>query len=112
MARHSSCGETSTVWSVKRIAFVIALAGSALSAATAQASDQIFWANFVTDKISHANIDGRGGAQNLNTAGATADEPTGVAIDPVGGRVYWANHTGGKISWANLDGTGGGTWHR
>jgi hypothetical protein len=84
----------------------MALLGVAPSGANA--ADQIYWANFGTDKISHANIDGTGGVQDLNTDGATADEPIGLAIDPVGGRVYWSNHTGGKIAWANLDGSGGG----
>ncbi len=87
---------------------MIALAVLVQTAATAQASDQIFWANFVTDKISHANIDGSGGVVDLNTTGATTDVPYGTAIDPVEGRVYWANSTGTKISWASLDGTGGG----
>ena len=72
------------------------------------AADQVYWANFVTNKISHANLDGSGGVVDLNTSGATANEPIGLAIDPVGGRVYWANHTGGTISWASLDGSGGG----
>jgi DNA-binding beta-propeller fold protein YncE len=87
---------------------VLALSASAVLAASAQASDQIFWANFVSNKISHANLDGSGGVVDLNTTGATASEPIGLAIDPVGGRVYWTNHTGGKIAWANLDGSGGG----
>jgi DNA-binding beta-propeller fold protein YncE len=93
---------------VKRVALLIALAGTTLCAASAQAADQVFWANFVSNKISHANLDGSGGVVDLNTAGATIDVPYGAAIDPVGGRVYWANSTGTRISWASLDGTGGG----
>jgi DNA-binding beta-propeller fold protein YncE len=94
-----------------RLAFLGALATMGLlglASATAGAADQVLWASFVSDKISRANLDGSGGVQSVNTAGATANEPFGLAIDPVGGRVYWANHTGGKISWANLDGSGGG----
>ena len=87
---------------------MLVLSASAVFAASAQASDQIFWANFVSNKISHANLDGSGGVADLNTTGATVSEPTGLAIDPVGGRVYWTSHTGGKVSWANLDGSGGG----
>jgi hypothetical protein len=83
------------------------LAASALGASSANGADRVYWANFATDKISYANLDGSGGVLDLNPGGATVDEPTGVAIDPVAGRVYWANHTGGKISWANLDGSGG-----
>jgi len=93
---------------VKKAALLVAFVASALPAPSAVASDQIFWANFVSNKIDHANVDGTGGVLELNTSGATANEPIGLAIDPVAGRVYWANHTGGKISWANLDGTGGG----
>ncbi len=84
------------------------MVGLVLATSTAGAADQVYWANFVSDKISHANLDGSNGVVHLNTAGATTDEPIGLAIDPVGGRVYWSNHTGSKISWANLDGSGGG----
>jgi DNA-binding beta-propeller fold protein YncE len=83
------------------------LAASALGASSAGGADRVYWANFATDKISYANLDGSGGVVDLNTGTATVKEPSGVAIDPVAGRVYWANHTGGKISWANLDGSGG-----
>ena len=90
------------------LGLLAAISGIALTTPPADGADRVYWANFVSDKISYANIDGSGGVMQLNTSGATADEPIGLAIDPVGGRVYWANHTGGKISWANLDGSGGG----
>ena len=76
-------------------------------------SRRVYWgaANPV-NRISFVNLDGSG-AGSVNTAGATINNPKGVAIDPVAGRIYWANigtiaspvHV---ISYANLDGSGGG----
>ena len=40
--------------------------------------------------IGYANLDGSG-AGLLNTAGATFAKPSGLAIDPAGGRIYWGN---------------------
>ena len=63
--------------------------------------------------ISWAKLDATGTAgtgADLNTAGATLDEPRGVTIDPVTDRIYWANFgdgAGKSISYANLDGSGG-----
>jgi DNA-binding beta-propeller fold protein YncE len=86
---------------------VLAVLVLALTVGRAGAADQVFWANFAQNKISSANLDS-GDVHDLNTAGATVNEPFGVSIDPVAGRVYWANHSGGVVSWANLDGSGGG----
>ncbi len=75
----------------------------------AQAADRVYWGGYggSPEKIAFANLDGSGGA-DLNTAGATLNEPLGVTIDVVAGRVYWANDNAPKISFANLDGSGGG----
>jgi hypothetical protein len=89
------------------LAALVVLSACVAHGATAHAADRVYWATFVKDTISFANLDGSGGTSDLNTTGATVDEPIGLAIDPVGGRVYWANHTGGKISSASLDGSGG-----
>jgi hypothetical protein len=61
----------------------------------------------VGGQISFANLTGGGGG-DLNTAGATTEEPSGVAIDAAAGKIYWGNYEGNKISFANLNGTGGG----
>ncbi|GIK76517.1 MAG: hypothetical protein KJ006_06160 [Thermoleophilia bacterium] len=78
----------------------------------------LYWPNHEpitgVGSISWARLDagGTGGVgADLNTAGATLDEPRGVTIDPVADRIYWANFGDGlgkSISWAGLDGTGGG----
>jgi hypothetical protein len=86
---------------------VLAALVPVLTAPPAGAADQVFWANFAQNKISFANLDS-GDVRDLNTAGATVNEPFGVSIDPAAGRVYWANHSGGVVSWANMDGSGGG----
>ena len=39
--------------------------------------------------ISFANLDGSGGG-DMNTGGATVDNPHGLALDPVTDRIYWA----------------------
>ena len=71
------------------------------------AAGKLYWANTSKNKISYANLDGSGGG-DLETTGASVEEPTGVAIDPVLGRIYWANASSNKISYAKLDGSGGG----
>ena len=87
-----------------------ALVGTAVALATsvsaAGAADRIYWANFVNDTISYANLDGSGG-DVLNTAGATITDPTGVSWTRPRGRIYWSNHASNKISYANLDDSGG-----
>ena len=76
------------------------------------ATNRIYWANAnPVNVISWANLNGSGGG-NINTTGATVDNPHGVAIDPLTNRIYWANVganlTGQTISWASLSGSGGG----
>ena len=67
----------------------------------------MYWVNASGNKVSFANLDGSGGGGDLNTTGATVNNPIGVAVDHLGGRIYWANYDGQKISFANLDGSGG-----
>ena len=87
-----------------------ALVGTVVALATsvsaASAADRIYWANFVNDTISYANLDGSGG-DVLNTAGVTINDPTGVSLDPAAGRIYWSSLNTNKISYANLDDSGG-----
>lgn len=80
-----------------------------LLAASAPAADSVYWSNANADTISFANLDGSGGGGDLDTTGATADGPEGVAIDPDAGRIYWTNvgFASENISFANLDGSGG-----
>ncbi len=74
----------------------------------ARAADSVYWANIVAPyRISHANLNGSGGA-DLDTTGATLGEPFGVAIDAAAGRIWWANEGANKISFADLGGGGGG----
>ena len=40
--------------------------------------------------ISFANLDGSGGG-DLDTTGATVNNPHGLALDPVDNTIYWAN---------------------
>jgi len=69
----------------------------------------IYWANVFGSKgISEANLDGSGSGSDVNTGGATVNQPDGVAIDPATNKIYWANFAGG-ISEANLDGSGSGS---
>ena len=90
---------------------MIALAISVPMAATAHASDRIYWTSFDSGTVQWANLDGSGGIHEVNPGAATLS-PMGYgfgnAIDPVRERVYWANQAQGKINWANLDGSGGG----
>lgn len=90
---------------------VLCALGAALAAASAGAADRIYWTSDDTGKVYWSNLDGSGGVQELNAAGATIS-PMGYgyggAIDPVAGRYYWANQIDGVINWAALDGSGGG----
>ncbi len=56
--------------------------------------------------IYYANLDGSGGAAQLDTTGASVLDPRGIAVDHVTGRVYWTDLF--SIGYANIDGTGGG----
>jgi hypothetical protein len=87
-----------------------AFAVASWAAPEASAADLVFWSNPDADKISYANLDGSGAGGDLDTTGATVDEPQGIALDPAAGRVYWANAgdpDSEGISYANLDGSGG-----
>lgn len=84
---------------------VLGCAGSAL-AATASAAGIIYWGNWKSSTIGYASLDGSGGGQ-LETAGASVNEPLGVALDPATGLIYWQNSSG-SIDYADLGGNGGG----
>jgi DNA-binding beta-propeller fold protein YncE len=83
--------------------------GLAWQAPAAFGADTVYWSNEGSNAhpISFAALDGSGGG-NLQTTGAPANLPAGVAIDSAAGKVYWANESTGKISYASLDGSGGG----
>jgi hypothetical protein len=75
----------------------------------AQAASQVYWGNYGGSPatISYADLGGAGGG-DVDTTGATVEEPLGLAIDATAGRVYWANDAAPKISFASLAGGGGG----
>ena len=62
----------------------------------------IFWADFATDKIQRANLDGSN-VEDLVTQGLRS--PSGIALDVVGGKMYWTDWDADKIQRANLDGS-------
>jgi hypothetical protein len=74
------------------------------------ATGKIYWANQGANTISFANLDGSGGGGDLDTTGATVNNPEGVAIDSANGKIYWANFEDftHPISFANLNDKGGG----
>ena len=49
-------------------------------------STSVYWSNFYSGTIGHANLNGTGVKQNLITKVA---EPVGLAVDSA--HVYWAN---------------------
>jgi hypothetical protein len=79
---------------------------------------RLFWINSAGGSednggVFFANLDGSGGGNQLNTAGAEVNEPLGVTVDSATRTIYWTNGLGGptgegSISYANLDGGGGG----
>jgi DNA-binding beta-propeller fold protein YncE len=73
----------------------------------APAGDRVYWGNLGADVVSFVNLDGSGGG-DINTFGATVNDPQGVAIDMAAGRIYWASPAQNKISYADLNGAGGG----
>ena len=87
-------------------ALVVGIGAAAPVAATA--SDTAYWGNNNVGTVSFAKLDGTGGGGQLNTTGATATNPAGIAIDAAAGRIYWASAFNSTINFANLDGTGGG----
>jgi DNA-binding beta-propeller fold protein YncE len=68
------------------------------------AAGKIYWANFYSNGIRVANLDGTGSASTLFDGGET--RLCGVAIDPAAGKIYWANFNSNGIRVANLDGSG------
>ncbi len=85
----------------KRFAIVIGVAAAGVMALGAQAADAyVYWANYGTDTIGRADLDGT----NVNRSFITgAEDPLGVAVDA--GHVYWANTATSSIGRADLDGT-------
>lgn len=100
-----------SVWRVVGVGAVFVITMIA-GAGPAVAADTIYWANYDSNTIGFANLDGSGGGGQLDTSGATLDEPDGLAIDSPTGRLYWANNgpTGNTtpISFADLGGGAGG----
>jgi DNA-binding beta-propeller fold protein YncE len=90
------------------VPFVLAVASLAVAAPVAQATNRVYWTNFLSTTIPFANLDGSGTGGNVNPGGAMVNEPAGVALDPATNTVYWANFGASTINFARLDGTGGG----
>jgi DNA-binding beta-propeller fold protein YncE len=68
------------------------------------AAGKVYWTNRANNRISFANLDGTGGARDLETTGSLLpDHPNGAAVNPAEGRIYWANEWAGTIAWADLD---------
>lgn len=94
---------------------LIALAFVALFAfaSRAQAGELLYWDNYDANTVSFANIDGSGGGP-LNLAGATLQEPEGMAYDAATNRLYIASSSegvsNGTIVYVNLDGSGAGVF--
>jgi DNA-binding beta-propeller fold protein YncE len=76
------------------------------AASHAEAADTVYWANFFSNSIAHANLAGGGGGV-LDTTGALVENPNGLTIDAAAGKAYWINGET-KIYYANLSGGGGG----
>jgi hypothetical protein len=87
-------------------ALLVTISMFGASASAAGAADSIYWANYDTDTISIANLDGSGSGRDLFTAvaprGGTLAAPTGLALDPAAGTIYWGNWTG-KLTRGSLD---------
>jgi len=84
--------------------FLLGLAGSS----AANAANSIYWVNYNSGSISHANLGGGGGG-TVSTAGATPlVNPYGLTFDPSATKLYVANAEMNKISFASLLGGAGG----
>ena len=68
---------------------------------TQAAQAYVYWANFGTNAIARANLDGSGANLSFITG---ACSPFGVAVDAA--HVYWVNTGTNTIARANLDGSG------
>jgi hypothetical protein len=115
-----------TDWSTDQVAMAPLAGGTATPLKTAGATIQtpegiaidpaagkVYWASEHggpenKGAISYANLDGSGGAGDLNVTGAQINSPWGIAIDLADGRIYWGDGGTNLISYANLDGSGGG----
>ncbi len=84
------------------IALIAASAWALTATSERLAADSIYWANEYSP-ISHANLDGSGGA-DLSISGPAAEELEGIAIDPAVGKIYWANWNKDVIASASLAG--------
>ena len=71
--------------------------------APATGVSKLYWADFGTDKIQRANLDGSG-VEDLVTSGL--GDPYGLALDVAGGKMYWTDVGTDKIQRADLDGSG------
>jgi DNA-binding beta-propeller fold protein YncE len=89
-----------------RIALLSAALLCLLMTAAARGADSVYWSNYETPAISHANLSGGGGGNTIAGLSPTLEGPYGVAIDPTAGKVYWANFATDTIGYANLDGSG------
>lgn len=68
------------------------------------AGGKIYWADFGTDRIQRADLDGMN-VEDLVTSGFSGG-PRGIVLDVAGGKVYWSqDNSPGKIRRANLDGS-------
>ena len=94
-------------WRLLAVAAATLATYATLAVGSALAADSVYWGTEGENTISFAHLDGSGGG-DLATAGATANNIIGVAIDAAAGKIYWANNSATKISYANLDGSGGG----
>lgn len=95
-----------TAHSVGAGVLVTAVLGLCL-AASASASQTIFWGNYTANKISHAPI-GEGSGADIPIPAQYVNGPYGTAVDAATGKIYWTNYSGNSIGYANLDGSGAG----
>jgi DNA-binding beta-propeller fold protein YncE len=63
------------------------------------ANGKIYWVDAGTRKIQRSNLDG----SNIEDLATGLNDPTGLALDPAGGKMYWT--TFAAIQRANLDGS-------
>lgn len=85
---------------------LLLLPAAGLAAESSGAGPIILWSNSTSNVISSAALSG-GGGTDFSFSGTTVSEPTGTAMDALGGSVYWANSGNDTISWARLNGPGG-----
>ena len=73
------------------------------------ANSRIYISQEATNQIAWFSLDGKS-AGVVNTAGATVDHPTNVAINPATQTLYWSNAVSpGSIGYASVNESGGGT---